>query len=150
MNPTSYAHCNHNEKGMIFPRIRGGLLNFEPMGKIHVSAIKPFWLAHLPLSYPTTTIKSSDVSWGSYGWGVDCGRTVSPFPHAHSTSILTLMLARKPPLSSLQADSPLSLLILTHDLGTRNQNHQRIINKYSWIGNYRNQKWFPLCIFNKQ
>ena len=26
------------------------------------------------------------------------------------------------------------LLILAHDLGTRNQNHQRIINKYSWIG----------------
>ena len=42
------------------------------------------------------------------------------------------------------------LLILAHDLRTRNQNHQRIINKYSWIGNNRNQNWFPLCIFNKQ
>ena len=43
-----------------------------------------------------------------------------------------------------------SILILAHDLGTRNQNHQRIINKYSWIGINRNQNWFPLCIFNKQ
>ena len=33
MNPTNYAHCNHNEKGMTFPRIRGELLNHEPMGK---------------------------------------------------------------------------------------------------------------------
>ena len=34
----------------------------------------------------------------------------------------------------------LDVLILAHDLGTRNQNHQRIINKYSWIGNNWNTK----------
>ena len=34
MNPTSYAHCNHNEKGMIFLRIgRGWMLNLKPMGE---------------------------------------------------------------------------------------------------------------------
>ena len=50
MNPTSYAHCNHNEKGMIFPRIRGGI------GKPQTNGEKA--MCHLPLSYPTTTIKN--------------------------------------------------------------------------------------------
>ena len=34
----------------------------------------------------------------------------------------------------------LKILILAHDLGTRNQNHQRIIDKYTWISNNWNQK----------
>ena len=56
----------------------------------------PFLFAHLPLSYPTTTLKVMLIIWGSYCWGVECGRTISPFPHAHSTSRLTLMMAEKP------------------------------------------------------
>ena len=64
MTPTSYVHCNHIEKGMNFLRIgRGELSNLEPMGKCHVPAVKPLYLsptlfgiAHLPLSYPTTTL----------------------------------------------------------------------------------------------
>ena len=42
------------------------------------------------------------------------------------------------------------ILILAHDLGTRNQNHQRIITKYSWIGKKLEPELFPLCIFNKK
>ena len=30
-----------------------------------------------------------------------------------------------------EQNEKLTILILVHDLGTRNQNHQRIINKYS-------------------
>ena len=49
MDPTSYAHYKHNQKGMIFLRIRGGgLLNFEPMGKSLVSAVNPFDLLTFP------------------------------------------------------------------------------------------------------
>ena len=109
MNPTNYVHCNHIEKGMNFLRIgRGNYQTLSLWGKSMCRMLIPFWLAHLPLSYPTTTIKSSVVSWGSYGWGVECGRIASPYPHAHSTSRLTLMLVRKPPPPSLHADSPLS------------------------------------------
>ena len=43
-----------------------------------------------------------------------------------------------------------TILILAHDLGTKNQYHERIINKYSWNGVNRKQNWFPFCIFNKQ
>ena len=43
-----------------------------------------------------------------------------------------------------------TILILHIDLGTKNQSHQRIINKYSWNGVNRNWNWFPLCIFNKK
>ena len=54
--------------------------------------------------------------------------------------------------SYVKSDCGLSshLLILAHDLGTKNQNHQRIIDKYSWIGNNRIQNRYPLCIFYKQ
>ena len=54
-------------RGMILTRIGGGCQTLNQWGKRHVSAIKPFWLAHLPLSYPTTTIQNFVVSWGSYG-----------------------------------------------------------------------------------
>ena len=46
MDPTNYAHYNHNEKGMIFLRIgRGELSNLESMGKSHVSTAKPLSLS---------------------------------------------------------------------------------------------------------
>ena len=32
MNPTSYAHCNHDEKGMILIRIRVGNVKLWAMG----------------------------------------------------------------------------------------------------------------------
>ena len=49
--------------------------------------LNPFWLTHLSLSHQsTTTLKPSVVSWGSYWKPMGCGRTVSPFPHAHSTN----------------------------------------------------------------
>ena len=97
------------------------MLNLECLGE-NPYVIHPFLLVHLPLSHPTTTLKVLLISWGSYCWGVECGRTVSPCPHTHSTSYLTLMLVGKPPPLSLHADSPLSplrhslhcLLILTH------------------------------------
>ena len=45
MNPTSYVHCNHIEKGNDFPKDReGDLSNLEPMGKSHVLAVKPIYL----------------------------------------------------------------------------------------------------------
>ena len=42
------------------------------------------------------------------------------------------------------------LLILAHDLGTKKQSHERIINKYLWNGVNRNWNWYSFCIFNKQ
>ena len=56
----------------------------------------PFLFAHLPLSYLTTTLKVLLISWGNYCWGVECGRTVNPCPHAHSTNRLTLSMIEKP------------------------------------------------------
>ena len=63
---------------MIFLRIRRG--NYWALGlwgKSHVSAFKPFelspnfFLTHLSLSrQSTTTLKTPDVSWGSYCWVV--------------------------------------------------------------------------------
>ena len=83
-------------KGHDIPKDREGeLLNLEVLGE-KPCVTHPFWLVHLPLSHPTTTLKGLLISWGSYCWGVECGRTVSPFPHAHSTSNLTLTMAGKP------------------------------------------------------
>ena len=48
-------------------------------------------------------LKCFVVSQGSYCQGVECGRTVSPFSHAHSTSRLTLTQAGKPLRPSLQS-----------------------------------------------
>ena len=42
MNPNELCQCNHNEKGMIFPKDKvAELLNLEPMGKSQVSVVKP-------------------------------------------------------------------------------------------------------------
>ena len=47
MNPTSYAHFNHNEKGMILTRIRGGIV--KPWGYGGKSMCHhPVWLLILP------------------------------------------------------------------------------------------------------
>ena len=70
MNPNQLCQCNHNEKGMVFLRIRGGI-------------VKPWAYGENPcVNHPLNT---SVVSWGqlllgSGGWQV--------FPHAHSTSRL--------------------------------------------------------------
>ena len=63
MNPTSDVHCNHIEKGMIFLRIgRGNYQTLSLWGKAMCQLLNPFtchppfWIAHLPLSYPTTIL----------------------------------------------------------------------------------------------
>jgi len=33
MNPTSYVHCNYIEKGMIIPRVRGGIVKPRTYGE---------------------------------------------------------------------------------------------------------------------
>ena len=74
MNPNQLYHCNHIEKGVIFLRIRGEIVKPWTNGKRgHVS---------------TTHLKLLMLVEGSYCWEVVGGRTVSPFPHAHSTSRL--------------------------------------------------------------
>ena len=61
MNPTIYAHCNHNGKGNDFPKDKGGeLLNHKPMGK-NPCVTSPC-LTQLP------PLKTDAASWGSYGW----------------------------------------------------------------------------------
>ena len=76
---------------MIFLRIRGGdYQTLNPWGKIHVSVVKPCLICPSFLFLSNYHFNALQSSWGSYGWGVECGRTVSPFPHAHSTSRLTL------------------------------------------------------------
>ena len=42
-NPNHLVHYNQIEKGHDFLRLRGGLLNLDPMGKIHVSHLKPMF-----------------------------------------------------------------------------------------------------------
>ena len=42
MNPNQLRQCNHDEKGHEFPTDKEGeLLNLGPMGKRHVSVVKP-------------------------------------------------------------------------------------------------------------
>ena len=56
----------------------------------------PFWLTHLSLSHQsTTTLKLLLISWDSYCWVVVSGRTISPCPHAHSTSGLSLHVGKE-------------------------------------------------------
>ena len=50
MNPTSYVRGIHNEKGMIFTRIRVGDVKPWAMGEKS--------MCHIPLSYATTTIEN--------------------------------------------------------------------------------------------
>ena len=60
------------------------MINLKPWGKIHVSLLFLIWSYSLVLSnYHFNVLLSS---WGSYCWGVGCGRIASPCPHAHSTS----------------------------------------------------------------
>ena len=58
----------------------------------------PFLVCSPLLVLSNYHLKCSTVSWGSYCWGVECFRTVSPCPHAHSTSKLTLAWVGKIPL----------------------------------------------------
>ena len=56
----------------------------------------PFLLTHLSLSHHSNTkLKLLLTSWDSYCWAVVCGRTVSPCPHAHSTSGLSLHVGKE-------------------------------------------------------
>ena len=80
-------------RGMIFLRIRGGCQTLGYGGKIHVSPPCLIFPSFLVLSnYHFNALQSS---WGSYCWGVECGRIVSPCPHAHSTSESNLTLGRR-------------------------------------------------------
>ena len=78
-------------KGHDFPKDKEGeLLNFEPMGKSHVLAVK-LLLTYSPFLVSSVKYHIKTFCWlveGSYCWEVVCGRTASPFPHAHSTSRL--------------------------------------------------------------
>ena len=75
---------------MIFLRIRRGIyLTFGPIGQSHMSIGEP-------INQSTTKLNSLELVGGSYGlgkcfaWEVVCGRTVSPYPHTHSTRDLFL------------------------------------------------------------
>ena len=70
------------------------MLNLDPWGKSHVSPLVLFCSPSLVSSNYHFNVLL--ISWGIYCWGVECGKTVSPFPHAHSTSGLTLMMEGKP------------------------------------------------------
>ena len=87
-NPTSYSHCNHNEKGMILTRIRGGCQTLNEWEKSMCH--HPVWFSHFSLSYPTTTLNVQLSSWGSYCFGSGGGKIVSPCPtrtlHSNETS----------------------------------------------------------------
>ena len=74
----------------------------------------PFCFARLPLSHPTTTLNVLLISWGSYCWGVECGRTISPFPHAHSTSKSNPTLGRKNDYTHHSTLSTTTLSTLPH------------------------------------
>ena len=94
-------------RGMILTRIRGGCQTLNQWGKIRVSPPCLIFPSFLVLSnYHFNALQSS---WGSYGWGVECGKVVSPCPHAHSTNRLTLTLARK----TTTTITPCELFILT-------------------------------------
>ena len=70
MNPNQLCQCNHIEKGMIFPRIRGGIIKLWTYGEIPC--------VNHPLN--TSTVSWGKLLLGSGGWQV--------FPHAHSTNRL--------------------------------------------------------------
>ena len=58
--------------------------------RIRVGDVKPWAMGKKPcVTFPCLTqppqLIAAAVSWGSYCFGSGCSRTVSPFPHAHST-----------------------------------------------------------------
>ena len=89
-----------------FPKDKGGR-NVKPWTHEGKS------MCHLPLSHPATTFNVLLISWGIYCWRVECGRTVSPCPHAHSTRKLTLTMAENHyPITACRLSMiPLSLLL---------------------------------------
>ena len=100
MNPTNYLTAT-KLKGHDIPKDREGeLLNLDPIGEN--PCVTTLFIFSPSLISRNYLIKSSVVSWGSYCWGVECGRTVSPCPHEHSTSRLTLVMTGKTTTPSLQ------------------------------------------------
>ena len=102
-------------KRELIPKDKGGIAKpWAFGGESHVSAVEPIWLSPTFLSYSpflvlssNCHIKGSAISWGSYCWGVECGRTISPCPHPHSTSRLTLTLVGKTTTPSWHAIFPI-------------------------------------------
>ena len=115
----------------------------------------PFLLTHLSLSHQsTTTLKILLISWDSYCWVVPCGRTVSPCPHAHSTSRLI-------PSRREQGRRMVPLSILPFDLahphvdgGFFSRSHlltHRILHRFPHVESWRNRSRSTtifLCMFS--